>query len=276
MSAGETPQILLAEIDGVAVGEELGRGGYASVWAGVMSGAPVPAANDATGDAAGDAPGNVAGDAAIAVAIKVAHRGTEVARRRVAREAAALARLDGRHAPRLVATGEAGGRPYLILERLGATLAVRGGGAAAVVHVARAVAAVHAAGVVHGDLKPDNLVVDGERAWLLDFGSARVDGAAAPVGAGVAYMAPELWRGGGASAASDVYALGAIACELATGAPPFTGDARAVGHAHLMLRPALDGLAEPLATLVRRCLAKDPAHRPAAAELAAALAEQLA
>ncbi|MCW5802026.1 MAG: hypothetical protein KIT31_06540, partial [Deltaproteobacteria bacterium] len=83
MSAGETPQILLAEIDGVTVGEELGRGGYASVWAGVMSGAPVPTASDA----AGDAPGNVAGDAAIAVAIKVAHRGTEVARRRVAREA---------------------------------------------------------------------------------------------------------------------------------------------------------------------------------------------
>jgi eukaryotic-like serine/threonine-protein kinase len=224
-------------IPGVTLERAIGRGGYAEVWAGRM----------------GDAP----------VAVKLAHRGTDAARQRAAREAAALERLAGAHAPRLLASGSVEGRPYLVMELVAERRAT------AIGAIARAVAALHAAGVVHGDLKPENLALTGDSVTLLDFGSATLDGAPAPVGGSIEYMAPELWRGAPVTPASDVYALGVLLVELATGRPPFTGEARSVGYAHAMLRPDLGALPRELSQLAARCLAKDPAQRPRASEVAA-------
>ena len=224
-------------IPGVTLERAIGRGGFAEVWAGRMDDAPV--------------------------AVKLAHRGTDAARQRAAREAAALERLAGAHAPRLLARGLVDGRPYLVMELVPERRATDIGA------IARAVAALHAAGVVHGDLKPENLALTGDTVTLLDFGSATLDHAPAPVGGSIEYMAPELWRGAPITPASDVYALGVLLVELATGRPPFTGEARSVGYAHAMLRPDLGALPRELSHLAARCLAKDPAQRPRASEVAA-------
>ena len=102
--------------------------------------------------------------------------------------------------------------------------------------VATVLDAAHAAGIVHRDIKPDNIYIvpdaelaGGERARVLDFGIAKLaggDGTAMTVAGTMmgtpAYMAPELWTdAGSASGATDVYALGCVLYELVCGAPPF-------------------------------------------------------
>jgi serine/threonine-protein kinase len=181
------------------------------------------------------------------------------------------------------------GLPYLVMEYLdGETLgaiADRGrvelGLAVAIcAQVASAVAALHAAGVMHCDLKHDNVfVLDG--AWLrvkvIDFGVSRRFGEVLDDGtiAGTPWcMAPEQW-GGKPLPASDVYALGCMLFDLATGLPPFDGSLPALMTAHLEQRPARPSWLAPmpleLERLILRALAKEPEDRPTMAELAAAL-----
>ena len=165
---------------------------------------------------------------------------------------------------------------------------------AAFLQTCQAVAAAHDAGVVHRDLKPANIMV-GEYSLVtvMDWGLAKVlDEAERPEdalpGAGSeeplltvcgtvfgtpGYLAPEQARGetGRIDRRSDVFALGCILCEILTGAPPFRGDApgeawrrAAAGDVHEALgRLRRSGGPEPVVRMACRCLAADPADRPA-------------
>ncbi|WP_199486392.1 serine/threonine-protein kinase, partial [Actinomadura logoneensis] len=124
-------------------------------------------------------------------------------------------------------------------------------------------AAAHAAGIVHRDYKPGNVVVrpDG-LSKLVDFGIAVPVGEASAVGT-PAYMAPEQWRGGPATPATDVYAATCVFMEAVTGSRPFAAASRAaLANLHLTAPPPLERLPAPLRPLAGRGLAKDAADRP--------------
>jgi serine/threonine-protein kinase len=132
--------------------------------------------------------------------------------------------------------------------------------------------AIHAVGILHGDLKPANVVVDADwNAKLIDFGLARVPGETDPSPQALtpAYAAPERITGELGGAASDLYAFGILAFELATGRLPFPADTPvAMMRAHVALpAPSVAEVASamaPLDDLVARCLAKSPDDRPSA------------
>ncbi|WP_371572839.1 bifunctional serine/threonine-protein kinase/ABC transporter substrate-binding protein [Streptomyces sp. NBC_01314] len=147
--------------------------------------------------------------------------------------------------------------------------------------LAEALTEVHEAGLVHRDVKPGNilLALDGPR--LIDFGIAQSPGLTALTEPGAivgtpGYLAPEQARTGGEAApASDLFALGCVLAYAATGQRPFGfGDPAAVLYRTVHEEPdvpGLDGLPPPLRTAITGCLAKDPAGRPTAAELARSL-----
>jgi DNA-binding beta-propeller fold protein YncE/predicted Ser/Thr protein kinase len=136
--------------------------------------------------------------------------------------------------------------------------------------VADALDSAHAAGIVHRDVKPHNILVEGERAYLSDFGLAKAfEGTGAGSGASIVgtveYMAPEQWRGERAGPAADVYSLGCVLYEALTGIVPYA-------------RKAADTepeIPEGLGAVIERAVSKDPAERYATAgELIAATRER--
>ena len=249
-----------------------------------------------------------------AVAIKVLHWGS-LARGRLAREAEVLADLSHPGIVRYVAHGTtARGAPFLAMELvLGETLAERLAGRRLAMdralvlarRVAEALAFAHERGVIHRDIKPDNILLEGgsiERPKILDFGLAslaydperltqpssdRLTQPGLVVGT-PEYMAPEQVRGSRSiDARADVFALGCVLFECLAGTVPFhAADPLAVLSKIVLDEP------QPLCTLapdvpralelfVGRMLAKDPDRRPAtaaevAAELAAVADEQAA
>ena len=154
--------------------------------------------------------------------------------------------------------------------------------------VAEALAYAHGAGIVHRDVKPENIFTVGGRAVLADFGIAHIAGEQAGSGshltsAGmvlgtVAYMSPEQANGESLDGRSDLYSLGCVLYELLTGAPPFSADTpvgmlvKHLNETPLPVRARNAGLPPALDGLVMGLLAKQPAERPAtAAEVARAL-----
>jgi serine/threonine-protein kinase len=133
--------------------------------------------------------------------------------------------------------------------------------------------AAHAAGVVHRDLKPGNVLLDGEkRVKVIDFGLAKASFFAGMTATGLIlgtpeYMAPEQVRGLPCDARADIYSLGALAYHLFTGRPPFTGETPiAIGFAHVTetaipakkLRPELP---DSVDAALGKALEKDPNKR---------------
>ncbi|MFJ9773344.1 protein kinase [Kitasatospora sp. NPDC101157] len=218
---------------------------------------------------------------------------------RFAREASAAGNLSH---PYIVTVHDLGHREsedqrltYLVMELLtGRTLAqvIREGrprprqGLRWARQVCEALAAAHDAGMVHRDIKPDNVMItEGGVAKVLDFGIAQLDlGASGLTTTGAVvgsppYLAPERWTGGRVDGRADLYALGCVLVELFTAKRPFNGDSAPVlMYQHLNEPPpAVDpvkyGLPPGLPGLLAELLAKDPRDRPADAR---AVAQRLA
>lgn len=204
-------------------------------------------------------------------------------RERFTREALAAARLSGR--PNVVTifdVGESEGRPFIVMEYLGGGSLedrIRGGrvqtGQALdwLEQTAVALDAAHAEGVVHRDVKPANLLLDGaDNVHVADFGIASAAGMDSLTKTGTvigtaAYLSPEQAQGERATPGSDRYALAVVAWELLTGRRPFGGDtpaAEAAAHVHAEV-PAIGSqrldLPQELDGVFARALAKDPAAR---------------
>jgi hypothetical protein len=146
------------------------------------------------------------------------------------------------------------------------------------VGLARALVAIHEAGVVHRDLKPSNvMLVDGEPV-VIDFGIAQALDSTRLTQTGMVtgtpgYLAPEVFDEERASPASDVHAWAATVAFAATGRPPFgQGSLEVVFFNILNGRAQLEGVEEPLSSLLRSAMARDPAKRPTAAALVEAVA----
>lgn len=145
--------------------------------------------------------------------------------------------------------------------------------------IARGLAALHAADVVHCDLKPANILIATEEAGpnpkISDFGISTILSEASEsttVMGTPRYMAPERLRHEPATTASDVYALGMVVYEIAAGIPAFSGSTQQIAKAQLELTPGrLESVPRPLWDVIEACLEKNPAARPSADRVAAAL-----
>ncbi|MGY0056305.1 protein kinase domain-containing protein [Streptomyces sp. LZ34] len=224
-----------------------------------------------------------------------AHR-QEMARRFV-REAQAAQAVRGKGVARVLmahsddnadADASSGGRPWIATEFLaGPTLEgaverygplgdadVRALGAA----VARTLADIHAAGLVHRDIKPPNTVLTSAGPRVIDFGIARPEHGLTLTATGQApvtpgYGAPEQVLGQRVGPPGDVFSLGCVLAYAATGQRAYDGGhVAAVQYEVVHGEPRLDGVHPELRAVIAPCFAKDPAHRPLPEQLARALA----
>jgi hypothetical protein len=143
--------------------------------------------------------------------------------------------------------------------------------------LAEALTAIHAAGVVHRDLKPGNVMLDGGQPVVIDFGIAHVPDSTRLTKTGLVmgtpgYLAPEVIEGGSSSWASDVHSWGATVAFAATGRQPFgTGNFQTIFFRVLEGKAEVDGIPPRLLPFVTAALSTDPRSRPSARWLAGQL-----
>ncbi len=261
MSSGEQQRVLAGRYE---LGEVIGRGGMSTVYR----------ARDLSLDRI----------VAVKVALDPLLERDPVYAARFKREARAAAAISHPAAVTVFDAGADGPTRYIVMEYVeGASLAevlreekplkpARAAGIAE--QVAEALAAAHAAGIVHRDIKPGNVMVGaGDRVKVLDFGIARTTEAAnltetASVLGTAPYMSPEQAMGQPADARSDIYSLGCVLYEMLTGKPPFMAEVpAAVLHQHVRVAPKSpreqnSSIPPALDALVLEMLAKDPGNRP--------------
>ncbi len=212
-------------------------------------------------------------------------------RERFLREARAVNRINHENIVEITDVGESDGVAYLVMEfvegesllaTIGRGKPLRGRARLSIgMQVAAALARAHQMGVVHRDLKPDNILllkhrpddVEADHVKLTDFGIAKLTGEPSltmnhQLFGTPGYIAPEYVGGLGIDGRSDIYSLAVVVYELITGELPFEG----TGQSDLLLRPLtsapippsrrIEGLPPDLESLLLRCLARDPGHRP--------------
>ncbi|GLW06563.1 hypothetical protein Misp01_16930 [Microtetraspora sp. NBRC 13810] len=213
------------------------------------------------------------------VAVKVLHT---FDRERLVREVTAARRVASFCTAKILDVEFDAPRPYIVSEyvagpSLRATVREAGPFTGDRLHrlataVVTALAAIHEAGVIHRDLKPDNVLLGPDGPRVIDFGVARTPEMSLTSTGFVAgtptYMPPEVFVGQRAGPAADVFSWGGVILFAATGADPFLDESLGgVMHRVLTLEPDVGMLPEPLRALVRAALAKRPEDRPTAKDL---------
>jgi hypothetical protein len=222
--------------------------------------------------------------------VRAEHAGDSQFRQRFAREVEAARKVGGFHTASVVDADPSADPPWLVTAYIpGPSLsaAVKDNGPLPVAQVqslgaglAEGLAAIHACGLVHRDLKPGNIILASDGPRIIDFGVARAPDASALTMTGsligtIAFMSPEQVHGEHVDARSDVFSLGGVLAYAATGHGPFDADTPAAMVFRIANRePNLAAVPEPLRAIVASCLAKDAADRPRLQELTARLADQ--
>src|SRR5689334_10657056 len=224
------------------------------------------------------------------VAIKVlgaAVAGDPSARQRLAREVDTMRRVRNRYVAEVLDADVDGPAPYIVTRYVpGQTLEekvrkdgpVRGMALEALAEgLAEALAAIHAAGVVHRDLKPGNVMLDAGQPVIIDFGIAHIPDSTRLTKTGLVmgtpgYLAPEVIEGSPSSGASDVHSWGATVAYAATGRQPFgNGTYQTIFFRVLEGKPDLAGIPPHMLPFVTAALSTDPQSRPSARWLAGQL-----